>query len=656
MRAGTSPVCGFPGLLTTGPGAGLLRRLALNHQGIFHMHANISSTNDDADWGDGSAIVPEQSIDIADLLVAYLEQMGVEYVFGVPGGAIEPLYNALARSSRRGGIRHMLARHEAGAAFMADGYAREAGRIGVCCATSGPGATNLITGVACAYDNNIPMLVITGQPVLSAFGKHALQESTCTGVNVLGMFRHCTRYNSLVSHPQQFEAKLVAALQQATRTPRGPVHLSVPLDVFRSSSSRASPSYDLSSLLAPSSLVDDGAIEALRGMLNDAKKVVLLIGGWCGEAIGSILQFAALKGASFVTTPDGKGLVSSHHPLFRGVFGFGGHVSADVALRDKSVDLILAVGASMGEWNSGGWSESLLNNRLVHIDESEEHLSRTPMARFHVRGHILSIFNRLIERMSDPQQQAAYEVKRSRTARMMRGLVSDPENILSDMDKYESDAAPIKPQRLMRELGRLFPPTTRFLADAGNSVSWATHYLHPMDRRGGERRLGGDERKRSSERRRVAGGWLRITANFAPMGWAIGGAIGTAAANPDVPVVCITGDGSMLMNGQEISVAVAERQTVVFVVLNDQALGMVKHGQRLAHAEQIGWALPPTDFAALARAMGAHGHTVRTPQDMLDLDVDAICALKGPTLLDVQIDPDEVPPMGLRVRALAGLL
>ncbi|WP_420472932.1 thiamine pyrophosphate-binding protein [Noviherbaspirillum sp. ST9] len=609
----------------------------------------------DIDQG-GRTTAPGHAVEVADLLVAYLEQIGVEYVFGVPGGAIEPLYNALARSQRRGGIRHILARHEAGAAFMADGYARETGNIGVCCSTSGPGATNLITGVAGAYDNNIPMLVITGQPALPAFGKHPLQESACTGVNVLGMFRHCTRYNSLISHPKQLEPKLIAALQRATRTPCGPVHLTVPVDVFRSPGMPAAPSYDLRQLLAPSSMIDDDAVDTLYRMIADAKKVVLLIGGWCGEAAGSILQFAALKGATFVTTPDGKGLVSPHHPLFRGVFGFGGHLSADAALRDESVDLILAIGASMGEWNSGGWSDSILNERLVHIDESEDNLARTPMARLHVRGRILSVFKRLVERLHDEEKHASYEIERRRVSREVKGKVSDPDTMLSDMDKYLSDATPIKPQRLMRELGLLFPPTTRFLADTGNSVSWATHYLHPRDRRVGERRLLGGERKRTAGRRRTSGGWLRVTMNFAPMGWAIGGAVGTAAANPDMPVVCITGDGSLLMNGQEISVAVAEQQTIVFVVLNDRALGMVKHGQRLAKAEQIGCTLPPTDFAALGRALGAQAFTIRSPEDMATLDIDAICARKGPTVLDVHVDPEEVPPMNVRMRVLANNL
>ena len=622
------------------------------------MGASISLVDSHTEpTGTGSKTVPGRTPDVADILVAYLEQMGVQYVFGIPGGAIEPFYDAIARSSRRGGVQHILARHEAGAAFMADGYARESGKIGVCCSTSGPGATNLITGVACAYENNIPLLVITGQPALPAFGKNPLQESACTGINTLGMFRHCTRYNSLVSHPKQLEAKLVSALQRATRAPRGPSHLSIPVDVMRSPSPYPAPSYDLPSLLSPSSLVDDDAVETLFGMLSDAGNVVLLIGGGCGEAIGSILQFAALRGVPFVTTPDGKGLVSPRHPLFRGVFGFGGHASAESALRDKSVDLILAVGTSIGEWNSGGWSESLLNERLVHIDESEEHLSRTPMARLHVRGRIFTVFDRLIRHWHDRRKDGNSEYEHRRASHQSAETEGEPHHMLAAPDKYESDATPITPQRLMRELGQLFPPTTRFLADTGNSVSWSVHYLHPgIDRRAGERRLGGGGRKVTLGQRKTSGGWLRVTMNFASMGWAIGGAVGTAAANPDVPVVCITGDGSMLMNGQELSVAVAEQLSIVFVVLNDRSLGMVKHGQRLAGAEQIGCGLPPTDFAALARALGAEAHTIRSPDDISGLDIASMCARKGPTLLDVLVDPDEVPPMNVRMRVLASAL
>ncbi|MGE5469103.1 MAG: thiamine pyrophosphate-dependent enzyme, partial [Ignavibacteria bacterium] len=331
------------------------------------------------------------------------------------------------------------------------------------------------------------------------------------------------------------------------------------------------------------------------------------------------------------------GLISPHHPRFRGVFGFGGHASADAALRDPEVDLVLAVGANMGEWNSGGWSEVLLNERLAHIDESEEHLARTPMARLHVRGRIRTVFERLNERAA---ARSTGEAPRRRGRKVACAAFAPPTT--------EPEGEGITPQRLMQELGRCLPPTTRFLADTGNSTSWAVHFLNPVDRRVREQR---DEDV--SCQRENAGGWLRVTMNFAPMGWAIGGAIGTAVANRGVPVVCITGDGSVLMNGQELSVAVAERLSVIFVVLNDGALGMVKHGQRMAGAEQIGCDLPATDFAALARALGAAAHAVHTPDDLARLDFKALCAREGPTLLDVHVDPEQVPPMNVRMRVLA---
>jgi len=618
--------------------------IVLRH--ISHAHGTFLGDRTMQQEAAESAAISHRQPEVADLIVAYLEQLGIDYVFGVPGGAIEPLYNALARSARRGGPRPVVARHEAGAAFMADGYTRETGRIGVCCATSGPGATNLITGVACAHDNEIPMLVITGQPVLPAFGKRALQESACTGINTLGMFRHCSRYNSLVSHPDQLEHKLVDALLHAARPPRGPVHLTIPLDIMRSPLSSAEPNFDLRAKLVSRTMFDQEAFAQLCERVDQAKHPVMLVGGWCGEAAPAILQFATRRRVPFVTTPDGKGLVNPRHPWHRGVFGFAGHVSADAALRDPDIDLVLAVGTTMNEWTSSGWSESLLNNRLVHIDASDEHLMQSPMADLHVRGHIRTIFDRLLGHLGNNPTLSRRATERPESA--------DPERFLTEEDKRQQDspAAPITPQRLMRELGDRLPPTTRYLADAGNSVAWSIHYLCPEDRRLGERREDRRLNRRGAGRRRSHGGWLRVTMDFAPMGWAIGGAVGTALANPAAPVVCLTGDGSMLMNGQEISVAVAESLTVIFVVLNDGALGMVKHGQRLAGAEPIGFELPATDFAAMARAMGAHSEVLRTPADFAALDIDAILQRKGPTLLDVHIDPEQVPPMNLRMRVL----
>jgi acetolactate synthase-1/2/3 large subunit len=582
--------------------------------------------------------------DAAELIVAYLENIGVEFVFGIPGGAVEPLYNALARSERRGGLRHIAARHESGAAFMADGYARETGRIGVCVATSGPGATNMITGVASAYDNAVPLLVITGQPPLPSFGKGALQESACTGINTVGMFRHCTRFNSLVSHPDQLERKLVSALMHAYQAPQGPAHLSVPLDVLRGRVSGAAAAYDLNSLLMrKADLVDEGSVQRLAAELGSVRQPVFMIGGGSGEAIEEILALAERLDALFVCAPDGKGFVNPRHKRYRGVIGFGGHASADALLRSEP-ELVLAFGTSLGEWNSAGWCDAVLNGRMVHLDSSDENLMRSPMARLHVRGRLKAVCERLLQVLGDAPAPApsalAVPQPASRAA----------EDTLHAADLYHSDASPIKPQRLMKELSERCAANTRFVADTGNSTAWAVHYLQPHDRRLLRHRHAGNEA--ANERRAGSTSWLRVTMDFAPMGWAIGAAIGIARARPNCPVVCITGDGSYLMNGQEITVAAEERLPVVFVILNDGSLGMVRHGQRLAGAESIGHHLPAVDFRLMAAAMDIPGHVIRSPEDFELVDFEAMLRRKGPTLLDVRIDPDEVPPLAVRMKTL----
>ncbi len=593
---------------------------------------------------DGDETPGRQASEMADLLVAYLEQIGVEYVFGIPGGAIEPLFNAMARSARRGGLRPVVARHEAGAAFMADGYARETGKLGVCCATSGPGSTNLLTGVACAHANNIPLLAISGLPALPSFGRGAFQESSNTGVNAMAMFQHCTHYDAMISHPSQLERKLSNALMAARQAPGGAAHLAIPLDILRHAASSAKPAYDLSALFRQKPiLIDDNAVKTLGTELRRAPRRAFLIGVACGNAIEAILELAELSQAPFITTPDAKGLVNPRHPAYCGVFGFGGHSSANALLADLP-DIVLAFGTDFNELISGGWCNSLLNNRLVHIDDNPENLKRSPMARLHVRGDLRLVCERLIDSLKDDLPSGIEQTGEKLRDFHKAGVTLDtPEN-------HAADSAPLKPQRLMKTLSERCPPTTRFLTDMGNGIVWAVHYLRPADRR-----IHPHLQNRDMERRSGTANWLRVVMNFCPMGWSLGTAVGIALGNPNCPVVCIVGDGSYLMSGQEITVAAAERLSVVFVVLNDGALGMVKHGQRLAGAEPIGFQLPQVNYAKLAEALGVPGHVVATPEELDALDFDAILRRKGPTLLDVRIDGEEVPPIAVRMKTLGTL-
>lgn len=595
----------------------------------------------------------------ADLIVDYLYQIGAHYVFGIPGGAIEPFYNALARHERefsenvadateqnstfstigsygRKKVRPVIARHETGAASMADGYTRETGHIGVCCGTTGPGTTNLITGVAGAYADEVPMLVITPQTALPSFGRSGLQESSADAIDTVNMFEDCTRYNSLVSHPDQLESKLVSALVAAFRMPRGPVHISVPMDILNSPVSSSGPSYNVIDMLRQPVMTEERSLDALCEKVINVlegknEKIVVFIGHGCGSAVEEVVEFAELVGAEFVTTPTGKRWINSRHPLYRGVFGFAGHESAHGVLQNEQVALILAAGTDLGELSTNGWDENaLLNNKLIHIEESMQGFEHSPMAGLHVYGHLQTVFETLtsvVKRTPSLQHSLPPRINHD-SLPVWPGLIPPGVEVVNP-DSCSSSASPIKPQRLICELVNRLPSSTRYVVDAGNAWCWSTHYLHAKE-----------------------AGTYRIAMGFGAMGWAIGAAVGTAMGVKGGHVVCLTGDGSFLMSGQEITVALMEKLPVIYVVLNDQALGMVKHGQRLGKAERIGYELPDINYALMAKAMGIDGYRVACVEDLAALDFDKILSSDGPTLLDIQIDPEEVPPMGARVKVL----
>ena len=584
----------------------------------------------------GSNLVSGQTC--ADLIINYLYMIGVRRIFGIPGGSIEPFFDALARHARRhpDGIKPIIARHESGAAFMAAGYARETGKLGVCCATTGPGSTNLATGVASAYVERDPILVITAQTLQKNFGRMAFQDSSDAGMDTVGMFSHVTSFSSLISHSAQLERKLIKAISSAFQQPCSPVHLSIPMDVFWDECPNDTPAYDVNKLFQPKVVVDEPGLDRLIQVVQSATKITILIGENCNKhAMDKIISFAEMTNSAIVTTPSGKTWMNAYHPLYRGVFGFAGHDSARQTLLDPAVDTLIAIGSRLGELSTSSWdSLALLNHKLVHIDSILENFTQSPMARLHVYGDMNELFKRLLEKVTSRKSASEYQKKllplkfkgRDGLGFTERPCIETPSSMSNLRFDLEQDAV-IKPQQLMQTLGVLLPEYARVVVDTGNAWSWAIHYLHLH-----------------------SSGKLGSGMNFGAMTWAIGNAIGAASADDSCPVVVITGDGSMLMSGQEITVAVAESLPVIFIVLNDAALGMVKHGQKLGGAEPIGYQLPQVDFATVARAMGANGYTVRDRRELEQLDFSGILSRPGPSLIDVYIDPEEVPPMGVRMR------
>ncbi len=565
---------------------------------------------------------------LSDRIVQYLESLNVEYVFAIPGSPLGSLADALRRSEKRGGPRLVFTRHESGAAFIAEGYARESGTLGVCCATTGPGATNLITGVASAHAEQIPMLVITPQTRLQDLGFGSFQDSSCNGIDVVSMFEHCTVYNSTVSHPDQLERKLAAAIRAAFGTPKGPAHLSIPVDVFASESDAPVQFPALLELLsAPSALIDykgcDRLYEEVTEVLKRAGKICLLAGYNSIGNKGELERFADLTGATLLTTPRGKGAINPYHPLARGVFGMAGHSSARAALADEQVELILAVGSNLGEWSTSRWDPLLMNNRMVHIHDDRNWFTRSPMARMQLEGNINTLFQELNDRLETMREKGLLEapvIKKTNSGYVPAGITLEKPACCSSTRNSEA----IVPPQVFAELVARLPEKSRYYIDNSNSVPWSIHYFfHSLP-------------------------WqYMLSLQFATMAWAVGAAVGGAFANQKTPSVCITGDGCYLMGGQEITVAVERQLPVIFVVLNDCGYGLIKHGHRVNGKEDVDFSIPSVDFAMMGKATGAEAFTIRTMQDFAELDWQAMINRQGPTLLDVIIDGEAQPPISM---------
>lgn len=559
-----------------------------------------------------------------DLIVQHLANLGIDYVFGVPGGGIEPFYNALARSERKGLTRSVVARHETGAAFMANAYARSSGKIGVCTATAGPGATNLITGVSCAYTDGVPMLVITGQSAINNFNMGSAQDSSDTGVNTVDMFDSCTHYSTLVSHPDQLESKLLTAISMATGNTPGPVHISIPLDILRQAAEAYKGRSQHLPLLEQEVWPNPDNVNVLKMTLNNIDKATLLVGQDCEAAVSEIIAFAEQKNWSIVTTPMGKGLISSYHPLNKGVFGLAGHDSAFEALSEENAQMVIAIGTSLDECATAGWNELVFSKRLIHIDSNPNHLNRSTIACMRILGSPKRVFAELI----DENFVSPFEYITPNNSTVPTYMNQEAH------DKYAVEEGLVKPQRLFSEISQKAPANTQVTLDIGNSFLWGIHHWHNKQ----------EENQYKNQ--------FHISIGFGSMGWALGSAIGLAMGSPKDPVIAFTGDGSWLMNGQEVTTAMQEDLNIMFVILNDGALGTVKHGQRLAGAEQTSYKLPEYNFAEIAKAMGIRSLRVESTEALKNIDLEAIFAESGPFVVEVLIDPEETPPLGQRMKML----
>lgn len=557
------------------------------------------------------------------LLVEYLKGEGVEYVFGIPGGALINFYEAMFDL---GGIKAVLAKHEGGAAFMADGYARASGKIGVCCSTTGPGVTNLITGIACAYADSIPMLVITGQVSTASFGKGAFQESSCHGVDVVNMLKPVTKSSVMIPSAEKIGDVVRAALRTAMSGRKGPVHINFPMDFMKKQvKCCVVPSAEYR---VTSSQFDREAIKAASMQLVNAKRPAILAGsgvnlaGACEE----LKRLAEKLSIPVATSPKAKGAFPENHLLSLGVLGFGASLQAEKYLLSGEVDVLLTIGASLGEASTCGWDPRLKPQKaLLQIDIDPQEISKNYSAAHGILGDArvaLRELNFQVER-----DMRWIPVREGRSTQWIKDFKeANPRHIAPE--KMASEEMPLKPQRVIKELQEALSTDTMLFVDAGTSVFWAFHYFC------------------SSE----PGNFFVNTGLFS-MGHGTAACIGGKLARPGKNVVALVGDAAFAMNGMEVHTAVDLNLPVVWVVLNNGGCGMIYHGERMLFGDKFTCSLygKRLDIAGIAKGLGALSFNAKRPGEVTACLLEALKSGR-PSVIEVEVDLYEAPPMGNRMK------
>ncbi|MCL4458057.1 MAG: thiamine pyrophosphate-binding protein [Nitrospirae bacterium] len=557
----------------------------------------------------------------AELIIKCLEDHGVEYIFGIPGGALEPLNNALYKSK----IKVIVTKHEEGAAFMADGYARLSGKIGVCCGTSGPGATNLITGIASSYADSIPVLVLTGQVSTSVFGKGAVQEFTSEWLSIVDMFRSITKYSDMIINEKKTQEMVSRALRTALTGRTGPVHLNLPTDIMKREVSYKGGRISI----GQAAVFDREGVKKAARLLLSAKRPVM-IAGWgtvLSRADKELLELSEMMDIPVATSQKGKGIFNELHPLSLGVLGFAGSPIAKKYIMENSVDVMLAIGTSFNEWMTSGWDERLLPSvAKIQLDIDPDEIGKNYPVTVGIVGDAKVVLRELIYELKRQGKKISVGDRRQREAKRLKKKFA----LIDRQELIRSGGMPYKPQRLMKDLMDSLPENAIYFADNGNSMAWAIRYINILEPYS-----------------------FYVPLGFASMGYAVASPVGAKLASPERPVITLVGDGGFLMNGMEVATASNYKIPVIWVIMNNSMLGMVYHARKLASLpEGIPSRFKRVDFVKIAEGLGARGIRITKPGKINRKMINDIISSGVPTVLDVIIDPEEVPPIHSRIKTL----
>ncbi|WP_414149366.1 acetolactate synthase large subunit [Enterobacter sp. BNK-18] len=537
----------------------------------------------------------------AQLIVHLLERQGITTVAGIPGGTVLPLYDALSQSTQ---IRHVLARHEQGAGFIAQGMARTQGKPAVCMACSGPGATNLVTAIADARLDSIPLICITGQVPSSMIGTDAFQEVDTYGISI-----PITKHNYLVRDITELPQVISDAFRIAQSGRPGPVWIDIPKDV-----QTAEIEIDVlpePGERAPAPQFSAESVQAAAAMINAARRPVLYLGGGAINASDAVRQLAEKASLPTTMTLMALGMLPKAYPLSLGMLGMHGARSTNYILQEA--DLLIVLGARFDDRAIGKTEQFCPNAKIIHVDIDRAELGKIKQPHVAIQGDVAEVLAQLI-----PQTNASDRAD-------WRQLVADLQKEFPGAIPTEGD--PLSHYGLINAVAACVDDSAIITTDVGQHQMW-TAQAYPLNR----------PRQ-----------WL-TSGGLGTMGFGLPAAVGAALANPDRKVICFSGDGSLMMNIQEMATAAENQLDVKIILMNNQALGLVHQQQSLFYTQGVFAATYPgtINFMQIAAGFGLHTCDLNAEADP-HAALQAAISRPGPALIHVRIDPEQkvypmVPP------------
>ncbi|MDD3070980.1 MAG: biosynthetic-type acetolactate synthase large subunit [Methanoculleus horonobensis] len=551
----------------------------------------------------------------ARTLIEALQREGVDTIFGYPGGVVLPIYDELYDSS----IRHILVRHEQAAAHAADGYARASGRVGVCLATSGPGACNLVTGIATAYMDSIPIVALTGQVPTALLGNDAFQESDITGITM-----PVTKHNYLVKDAGDLDRVVQEAFYVARTGRPGPVLVDIPKDVSTGQVLEGKPVPETVSLRGyqPTYQGHVRQIEKALDLIATAERPLVYAGGGVvlSGASAELLEFVEAAAIPVTTTLMGLGAVPGDHPLCLGMLGMHGTQSANYAVTE--CDLLVAVGVRFDDRVTGKIETFAPNATVIHIDIDPAEIGKNKKVDVPIVGDVKAVLQALLSRMQKRGDTANW------VARIGAWKAQYPLG-------YRDDDH-LRPQYVVEQLSDLLKGEGIVVSEVGQNQMWtALYYCFKKPRT-----------------------WI-TSGGLGTMGYGFPAAIGAHYARPDMPVVDIAGDGSFQMNIQELGTVAQYKIPVKVVILNNMYLGMVRQWQELFYDRRYSYTeLPPVDFVKIANAYGVEGLQVDEKAGVREA-LETALATDGPFVLDFRVEREEnvfpMVPAGAAINEMIGV-